>query len=199
MKKLLLSDSYANDRRRKRGAKRDRGNQNQQSLYISALRSWMFNELLSHRIKQKNWDNVIPGDLLQTANQDDFILADDTQNIADLQKKLESTELFITGGLFGDGHLPTALEAKTLEQAIIGKYQVWCDALSQNRVKQDRRALKLMPHNLVWGFEQESLGNDLHEDTIQNQQNQQSLNLKLSFALPAGSFATMVLREILKV
>ena len=197
--KLLLSDSYANDRRRKRGAKRDRGNQNQQSLYISALRSWMFNELLSQRIKQKNWDNVIPGDLLQTANQDDFILADDTQNLADLQKKLESTELFITGGLFGDGHLPTALEAKTLEQAIIGKYQVWCDALSQNRVKQDRRALKLMPHNLVWGFEQESLGNDLHEDTIQNQQNQQSLNLKLSFALPAGSFATMVLREILKV
>ncbi|WP_321325003.1 tRNA pseudouridine(13) synthase TruD [Thiomicrorhabdus sp.] len=197
--KLLLSDSYANDRRRKRGAKRDRGNQNQQSLYISALRSWMFNELLSQRIKQKNWDNVIPGDLLQTANQDDFILADDTQNLADLQKKLESTELFITGGLFGDGHLPTALEAKTLEQAIIGKYQAWCDALSQNRVKQDRRALKLMPHNLVWGFEQESLGNDLHEDTIQNQQNQQSLNLKLSFALPAGSFATMVLREILKV
>lgn len=195
--KLLLSDSFANNRRQKRGAKRKGGNQNQQSLYISALRSWMFNDLLSLRLQQNNWNQVLCGDLLQSANGHEVLLADENQEIEQLQKKVALSEWFITGGLFGDGALPTKEDAQRLEQEVVEKYQAWCDALSANRVKQDRRALRVMPEELSWSFEQlNESDTDAHQDS-KGESSSLTLNLKLSFKLPAGSFATMLLRELM--
>ncbi|MDX1352023.1 MAG: tRNA pseudouridine(13) synthase TruD [Thiomicrorhabdus sp.] len=193
--KLLLTGLGKQDRRTRRGAKRKGGNHNQQSLYISALRSWMFNELLSLRIHQNNWNQVVKGDILQSANSEAVLLVEPEQNLARLQASIDANEWLITGGLFGDGILPTMEDAYKLEQQVVQKYQAWCDALSANRVKQDRRALTLMPQELSWSFDELAEPADIKS----NQQDSNSLTLKLSFTLPAGSFATMVLREIVQV
>ena len=188
--KLLLGGQQRHSRSRKRGAKNKNGNQNQQGLYISALRSWMFNELLNERIKQGSWHNIQLGDLLKDLDSHEFILVETEEVLDESQQKLQQGTLELTGGLFGDGPLPTAYKPRELEETVVKNYQAWCDGLSQNRVKPDRRSLGLMPQNLTWSFEEITNG-DLDNKT--------GLNLILQFALPAGSFATMVLREILQV
>lgn len=188
--KLLLSGQQRHSRNRKRGAKNKNGNQNQQGLYISALRSWMFNELLNERIKQDNWHKITLGDVLKDLHNNEFVLVESEDKLEKLQQRLQQGMLELTGGLFGDGPLATEHKPRELEQVVVKNYQAWCDGLSQNRVKPDRRSLRLMPHNLTWSFE---------EKANEGLENKTNLNLILQFALPAGSFATMVLREILQV
>ncbi|WP_038126215.1 tRNA pseudouridine(13) synthase TruD [Thiomicrorhabdus sp. Milos-T2] len=214
--KLLASDSrHASKKRGKNYRGRSRGNHNQQSLYISALRSWMFNDLLSQRVQQQNWNKVLPGDILQLTGSDKWFAADGTEVLADLQQRVTEGYLSPTGGLFGDGELPTKADALALESQIVQSYQAWCDALANNRVKQDRRSLVLGVPDLEWAFEliepsqsvltDESLLNEIQSPEMQSpgmqspgmQPNMTTLNLRLKFTLPAGSFATMVLREIL--
>jgi tRNA pseudouridine13 synthase len=54
---------------------------------------------------------------------------------------------------------------------------VWCDWLAKEGLKSARRALRVVPSGLDWQW----LGEN---------------ELKLSFQLPAGSYATSVLREL---
>lgn len=193
--KLLASDSR--DAPKKRGKNRrgrSGGNRNQQSLYISALRSWMFNDLLSQRIQQQNWNKVLPGDIVQLTGSSKWFIADENENLADLQQRVLDGDLSPTGGLFGDGELPTQDEALALESLVVQSYQAWCNALANNRVKQDRRALALRVQDFEWAFEL----NEPTQEQLSMGTDKNALNLRLKFTLPAGSFATMVLREILE-
>jgi len=183
--KLLTADNRADQSNRRRSSRNKSGNRNQQSLYISALRSWMFNDLLSQRIQNQTWNQVIDGDIVQLTGSDKWFVADENEDLKSLQQRAVQGDLSPTGGLFGDGALPTLTQALALEESVVEKYQAWCDALAKNRVKQDRRALRLIPENLTWSIEE-----------VQGEQ--LVINLKLAFTLTAGSFATMVLREVLQ-
>ncbi|MEA1989820.1 MAG: tRNA pseudouridine(13) synthase TruD [Pseudomonadota bacterium] len=183
--KLLTADNRGEQSNRRRGSRKKSGSRNQQSLYISALRSWMFNDLLSQRIHNHTWNQVIDGDIVQLTGSDKWFVADENEDLKSLQQRAAQGDLNPTGGLFGDGTLPTLTQALAIEETIIQKYQAWCDALAKNRVKQDRRPLRLMAENLTWSIEE-----------VQGEQ--LVINLKLAFTLPAGSFATMVLREVLQ-
>lgn len=203
--KLLVAEHRNNASGKGRGKNRRGGNRNQQSLYISALRSWMFNALLSERIQQQVWNRVLPGDIVQLTGSNKWFIADEQQDLAELQQRLVDGDLSPTGGLFGDGVLPTQTEALEIENKIVKSYQAWCDGLAKNRVKQDRRALILKPEGLQWSFEdseQQTTGLSVADELPgfnQSEANRSVCNLRLSFTLPAGSFATMVLREILQV
>lgn len=179
--KLLTVDNRTAQLNKKRGNRHKSGNRNQQSLYISALRSWMFNDLLSQRIQNHTWNQVIDGDVVQLTGSDKWFIADENEDLSGLQQRALEGDLHPTGGLFGDGALPTLKQALELEEAAVKKYQAWCDALAKNRVKQARRSFRLMPNYLTWSIE-----------------DQQGINLTLAFTLPSGSFATMVLREVLQ-
>ena len=183
--KLLIADNRNEQSSRRRGNRNKSGNRNQQSLYISALRSWMFNDLLSQRIENHTWNQVIDGDIVQLTGSDKWFVADENEDLSSLQHRAAQGDLSPTGGLFGDGALPTLTQALALEETVVEKYQGWCDALAKNRVKQDRRPLRLIPENLTWSIE------ELQGEGFVT-------NLKLAFTLPAGSFATMVLREVLQ-
>jgi len=185
--KLLCMDSRDQKSRRakqRRGSKG--GNRNQQSLYISSLRSWMFNVLLSKRVQACNWNRAVEGDALQLSGSSKWFLADESEDFAVLQQRVLEGDLNPTGGLFGDGELPTQSQSKLLEQQVMSAYSLWCDGLANNRVQQDRRALRLMPEDMKWSFNSSVVdGNEC-------------LSLNVSFTLTSGSFATMVLREILQ-
>ncbi|MFP6808429.1 MAG: tRNA pseudouridine(13) synthase TruD [Pseudomonadales bacterium] len=63
------------------------------------------------------------------------------------------------------------------EELLPAECDGWCDGLQKLRVKTGSRSLKLKPKNLQWRFTESSV--------------------QLSFSIPAGSFATSLLRELL--
>jgi tRNA pseudouridine13 synthase len=124
-------------------------------LYLSAVRSFVFNEVLALRIQQGLWGQTLPGDVLDEAGQP-------------------------TGPLWGRGRVTSTDQAQTLENAVAERHAALCDGLEHAGLDQERRALVLRPADLAWDWPQAD-------------------QLVLSFALPAGTYATSVLAEILQV
>ncbi|QKI90070.1 tRNA pseudouridine(13) synthase TruD [Thiomicrorhabdus xiamenensis] len=156
------------------------------SLYLSALRSWAFNCYVSERIEQGNWSRYLAGDVFQLEGSSRCFADDGSDN---LPQRLEEGDIHPAGMLIG------RMNAKTLlpEKAAVEVYQRWIEAFNAWRegldklgVQADYRALRLMPQELQWQWL-----------PVNSQSGEQRLDLQLEFILPAGAFATMVLRELL--
>ncbi|MGY6277943.1 tRNA pseudouridine(13) synthase TruD [Methylomonas sp. MgM2] len=147
----------------------------QRAIYLSAARSYLFNSILAERVKSQTWNQAIPGDLMQLNNSHSFFQAQTVDTA--LNTRVETGDVHPTGALFGKGKLPADTKALTMEQRIIAHYSELTDGLLKSELEADRRALRVMPQHLAWQF-----GNDQ--------------TLSLSFTLPAGSYATALLREI---
>ena len=81
-----------------------------------------------------------------------------------------------SGPLWGRGRNPASDEQLALEQEAMAPWKPWCDWLEHCGLSQERRGLVLQPQ----GFQARWEGDDLI----------------LNFALPPGTFATAVLREV---
>ena len=82
-----------------------------------------------------------------------------------------------TGALWGRGRSATEASFSQHEQELLSHWPSWCHALEHAGLKQQRRAFILRPNN----FSYKQLSKDQFE---------------FNFALPNGSYATAVLREI---
>lgn len=143
-------------------------------LYISALRSWLFNQVIKARLEQGLWDSILPGDVLMLNGSQSCFLATGEE---DLAARLEHGELHLTAPMWGRGELMTRDEAQAFERAALAPWQSLCEGLETLGLNQERRSLRLLPEALK--IEQEADG-----------------LWRLEFALPAGAFATSVLREL---
>ncbi len=123
-------------------------------LYLSAVRSFVFNEVLALRIQQGLWGQALPGDVMDEAGRP-------------------------TGPLWGRGRVTTTDAAQALEDAVAERHASLCHGLEHAGLDQARRALVASPVDLSWQWPQAD-------------------QLVLSFALPAGAYATSVLNEILR-
>jgi len=94
----------------------------------------------------------------------------------DIEQRLLEKDIHPTGPLWGKGELMSSAEVRALEQEIVQPYNILCNGLERAGLKQQRRSLRLIPENISWDFSDDSLN--------------------LFFFLPAGSYATVVLREI---
>lgn len=146
------------------------------SIYLSASRSWIFNRVLSQRIEQDVWDKRIPGDVFMLAGKTACFWDDGTSELDD---RIKNKEIHPTALLWGEGELRTQLQAAELENRIVDENPIFKQGLCKFKVQQMRRSLRLMPTNMQWQHK-----ND---------------DLRLSFDLPSGSYATMVLRELLEL
>jgi len=146
----------------------------QRSLYLSAARSWIFNQVLSQRIQQQCWDRAIPGDVFMLDGKS-ACFADDGSE--DISQRLATLDLHITGPLWGEGESMASSDCLQLEQAVAAENVPLAKGLADARLKQERRSLRLKVDELDWQYD----GDDL----------------LLAFALPAGTYATMVLREFM--
>lgn len=151
----------------------ERVRQHERSLYLSAARSWIFNQVLSQRVRAQNWNTHLPGDVLMLDGRS-ACFADD--NSADIATRLQTLDIHPTGPLWGRGTSMAQADCLQLENTIAQQFPVFCSGLEKAGMDQERRALRLRVKDLQWRID-----NDV---------------LQLSFALPAGSYATMVLREI---
>ena len=173
---------------------------NQKSLYLSAIRSWMFNVLLSDRIKQESWNQLLPGDVLQLEGSNKWFAEDGSE---DLQQRVSEHDLHPTGPLYGRGALPTLHDALALELKIEEQFQDWITGLEEYGVDQDRRALRVVPIEFEWQWLPPSAEyvEDLEsafERLGSDEQWRTNPVLQLSFTLRSGSYATMVMRELLE-
>ena len=82
-----------------------------------------------------------------------------------------------TGALWGRGRSTSNKELRKIETKVLNDWAEWCDALEHSGLQQDRRLLLAQPQNLKYRY--------IEADAVE-----------LSFSLPAGSYATAVLREI---
>ncbi len=149
---------------------------NQRSIYLSSARSFIFNEILSQRIRQNSWRKIIAGDCVMLSGTNS-VFSVEADKLIELQQRLDENDLHITGPLAGKGNTLVTAQAAELEQSIYKRYPKLVHGLVAADLEAARRSLVLMPQDMQW-------------EVSENQ-------LKLSFFLSAGGYATSVLREIL--
>ena len=152
-------------------------NRNKRSMAISALRSWFFNEMLNSRLQNDYLCKPLSGDVMQLSGSHSFFCA--PQIDASIYQRLTKRDIFLSAPLWGKGPLASQNEALQFEQNLAQQHLAIAKTLEDLGLKQERRAINLFPNDLEW-----SLAND---------------TLNLSFSLPAGTFATSVLRELIDV
>ncbi|MFK5913985.1 MAG: tRNA pseudouridine(13) synthase TruD [Woeseiaceae bacterium] len=149
------------------------------SMYLSAARSAMFNDVLSQRISMNKWATGIPGDVMLLDNSHSYFLASEIDD--EINRRLNEHDIHPSGPLWGRGELLSKQDVAKLENELPSKFEVFDIGLKNARLDQDRRSLRLTVNDLHWNYDAD---NKLFE---------------LSFFLPAGGYATSVLREIIKV
>ena len=142
-------------------------------IYLSAARSWLFNCILSERIDRHVWDKRLPGDAFMLDGRSACFKDDETE---DLKQRLELNEIHPTAPLWGEGEDMVSSQAAELEAHIIDQFPVYRDGLIAARIQSHRRACRVIPGQFEAGR--------LQDDFV------------VSFSLPAGSYATVVLAEI---
>jgi tRNA pseudouridine13 synthase len=146
-----------------------------QSIFLSAARSWIFNQILSTRVQQQTWDQALEGDVFMFANSRSWFaepLSPETIERV-VQKQLNPT-----AALWGMGEPVSAGAVYTLEQHIATENSHFVQGLITHKLKQERRSLRLFVNNIEAQWLDTS-------------------SLQLDFSLPAGSYATTVLDEII--
>jgi tRNA pseudouridine13 synthase len=146
------------------------------SLLLSAARSWIFNAIVSQRVKAGTWNRRVNGDVFMLDGRT-ACFSDD--HSAELEQRLAKGEIHPTAVLWGDGESMSTAECAAIESEIVNRYPVFKQGLRDARVEQQRRAMRLP----VKGLECQQINSDL----------------TLMFSLQAGSYATMVLRELVKL
>ena len=146
------------------------------SMWLSALRSELFNRVLALRVREDCWDKVLPGDILQPEGSRGLFAADDDEHSA---ARVASGEVHPTAPLPGAGGLSPSGASLALEQRALAGCADWIAGLAHFGVDAARRATRLPVTDMSWQLQDQSL--------------------QLGFSLPAGAFATAVLAEIMDV
>lgn len=154
-------------------------NRNKRSMAISALRSWLFNEVIHQRIQQDVFFNALAGDAMQLSGSNSFFVHDKAEEQAKIDARLAAYDVNITAPMWGNGKLHTCQIAKEFELACVESFKEITQTLNELGLKQERRAIRIVPENFEWHY----------QDNI----------LKLRFSLPSGCFATSIVRELMDV
>jgi tRNA pseudouridine13 synthase len=147
------------------------------SLLLSAARSLVFNDLLSERVRSGTWDALMPGEVLMLDGSHSVFKADPADGA--LPARLVSGDVHPTGPLWGKGEPMVSGEVQALEAEVAARRPAITEGLERIGMERARRSLRLAVRDFSW---QEEGG-----------------SLIVEFFLPAGAYATTVLRELIEV
>ena len=150
---------------------------NKRSFWLSAARSALFNQIVSQRLKKTDFNQVVDGDALQLAGRGSWFVATQ-EELVELQRRVDEKELMVTASLPGSGEWGTQRDALAFEQSAIAEETALQSLLLREKVEASRRAMLLYPQQLSWNWWDD-------------------VTVELRFWLPAGSFATSVVRELI--
>lgn len=148
-------------------------------IYLSAARSHIFNAVIDQRINRQVFEKVAVGDVLMLAGTQSVFHVDEVDDT--IKQRLIDKDVDITAPMWGAGELMTSDEPLALEQSIAEQNNEFCQGLPRFGLKQERRRIRLT----ISDAEIELLPNQEAENAV-----------KVIFTLPAGCYATTVLREL---
>lgn len=126
-------------------------NPKKKGLYLSAVRSFVFNEVLALRIEQGLWGKTLPGDVMDGAGRP-------------------------TGPLWGRGRVITTDQAQALENGVAERHATLCGGMEYAGLDQERRALVASLADMSWEWPQAdqlvltfSLGAGTYATTVLNE------------------------------
>ena len=150
---------------------------NKRSFWLSAARSALFNQIVSERLKKPDFNQVVDGDALQLSGRGSWFVAS-VEEQATLQARVDARELMITAALPGSGDWGTQRDALAFEHTVLAEETALQSLLEREKVEAARRAMLLYPQQMSWNWWDD-------------------VTVELRFWLPAGSFATSVVRELI--
>ena len=139
----------------------------------SSVQSALFNRFVSLRLERGVFDAVLTGDMAKKRDTGGVFLVEDAR--AESPRALRG-EISATGTLFGRKTRPLTLEAGALEAEVLSEFGLTPPVFDSR--KGDRRVTRVF----------------LEESALTARED----GYTVSFALPRGSFATSLLRELMK-
>ncbi|MCG8413030.1 MAG: tRNA pseudouridine(13) synthase TruD, partial [Pseudomonadales bacterium] len=156
------------------------GRQKRGMLY-SAARAYLFNQILSQRLMQGNWNQYVAGDVLNLNGTQRFFAVESSGWDAELQQRLDELDIHPSGLLCGQrdesDRYATQAIAADIEDAVLAHFPDLVGGLERHGLRAGRRSLRFKPEGLNWQWHGEA-------------------ELELQFSLPRGAYATSLLREL---
>jgi tRNA pseudouridine13 synthase len=153
-------------------------------LLVSALQAHLFNLTLEKRLARL--DRILPGDLAWLHDNGAVFLVGPTEaNAAAEQPRCDANEISPSGPMFGYRMTEPEGEPATMEAAVLSANDLTPESFRRpqaEKSKGSRRAMRFFPTD-----------SDLSAGT-----DQRGPYIQISFSLPPGSFATVLLAEIMK-
>jgi tRNA pseudouridine13 synthase len=143
------------------------------SMYLSAVRSNVFNQVVSFRLANHHTD-TLAGDCVMLAGSKSYFTAETWDEV--LNSRLAEKDIQLSAPLWGKGIPLAQAEALAVELTPLTDLSTDLQGLEDAGLSQERRPLLLEPQGIKWQFEANIL--------------------TLEFVLPAGSYATSMLREL---
>jgi tRNA pseudouridine13 synthase len=147
----------------------------ERSLFLSAARSHLFNAVLAARVEQGNWNRPLDGEVWMLEGTHSIFGPEPLA--PELLARHAGGDIAPTGPMWGAGELRTRDAVAELENSVAARYPDLAAGLAVNGLRQERRSLVLHPREL-----------ELRQ--------LQDRGTELSFYLSSGSYATVLLREI---
>ncbi|MFN4241950.1 MAG: tRNA pseudouridine(13) synthase TruD [Tepidisphaerales bacterium] len=151
-------------------------------LFVTALQSRIFNEILAERVRQGSYARLIPGDW---AFKHDNGACFHVEDVEREQPRCAAWEISPTGPLVGFRVSLADGDAGAIENAALARHRLtpaMFKVPGYHRVKGTRRPLRFRPADVEYAG-----GVDEHGGHI-----------TVAFTLPPGAFATVLLRELMK-
>lgn len=149
-------------------------------LWLSALQSRVFNDVVAARIEALG--RVLVGDLAEIHAKGACFSVED---VATEQARADAFEISATGPMLGYRMTLPAGEPLAIEQAVFDTFGLTREDFkrpNRDQAKGDRRAIRV----------------PVTDASVQTGSDEHGEYLSATFTLPAGSFGTVVMREIMK-
>lgn len=152
-------------------------NRNLQGLLFSAVRSFLFNQVVAKRIEAGQFTELLDGDYVQLDGSESGFTV---QNLSQELPRFTAKDIHPTAPMPGRGRSQVLVQAAEFESAVLEPFQPIIDALERRGLNGERRAIRVFPQNVILQW---------HNDNT----------LELAFSLSKGAFATSLLRELFEL
>ncbi len=152
----------------------------QRRLYISSLQAALFNSVLAERLAEGLFDRALEGDILKRSETGGIFHCEEPTVDS---PRVASFELSPTGPIFGHRMMTAKGEALAREERVLGSAGLTLASFAP--LKGDAEGSR-RPMRLKVALSLAELAGE------------EGRSLRLTFSLPKGSFATALLREVMK-
>jgi tRNA pseudouridine13 synthase len=153
------------------GSRKTRGRKN--AFLISALQSALFNVWLRERMDRGRYSTILPGDIAKKTDTGGMFLVDDDPSAV---RRFAERQIVYTGPIFGFKMRRATEGPGAAEEDVLERFGLTLQSFKPRRAAGSRRAAIVYPHDLSIATAAEGL--------------------RLRFTLPAGAYATVLLREL---